>query len=104
MFNIIVFLLLLAFGAMQAHADAIQDCEQDEDPKRKIEGCTSLIEEGKLTREVIAIAHMLRGNAYDDVGERARAIADYDKAVELNPQYAKALLQSRPHLWRCRPA
>ena len=30
------------------------------------------------------------GNAYSYIGEHAKAIADYDKAIELKPEYPKA--------------
>ena len=35
-------------------------------------------------------AYNNRGNAYVRLGEHERAIKDYDKAIELNPDYAKA--------------
>ena len=38
---------------------------------------------------------MTRGNAYDDKGDFDHAIADYNEAIRLSPNYALGLLQSR---------
>jgi len=37
-----------------------------------------------------AYAHYKRGDAYDDIQEYEKAIAEYNKAIELNPNYASA--------------
>ena len=37
-----------------------------------------------------ARAYVRRGNAKDDMGDYKGAIADYDRAIKINPQYAKA--------------
>lgn len=37
-----------------------------------------------------ALAYSNRGNAYGKKGEFDRAMADYAKAIELNPNFAKA--------------
>ena len=36
------------------------------------------------------IAYHRRGSAYSALGQHQRAIEDYDKAIELNPDYAIA--------------
>jgi len=37
-----------------------------------------------------AYAHYKRGDAYDDIQEYEKAIAEYNKAIEINPNYASA--------------
>ncbi len=36
------------------------------------------------------MAYNNRGNRYSDLGEEEKAIGDYNKAIELNPEYALA--------------
>lgn len=47
------------------------------------------IASGSLSKENLAIAHNNRGNAYDDMGDTAKAIADYDQALRLNPLFTE---------------
>src|SRR6267378_1977540 len=56
----------------------------------QISGCTTVIQSGRETTRNIAIAFNNRGNAYHDKKEYDRAIADYDQAVKLDPNYARA--------------
>src|SRR6185503_8670335 len=49
-----------------------------------IAACTSVISSGKESAS-LAIAHFNRANAYDGKGDTDRAIADYSKAIDLNP-------------------
>ena len=44
-----------------------------------------------------AIAYNSRGIAYREKGDFDRAIEDYNKAIELTPDYAEAIYQS----WGC---
>ncbi len=50
-------------------------------------GCVSFT---KKTSEMGADAYYNRGIAYHKKGQYNRAIQDYDKAIEINPQYADA--------------
>ncbi len=87
----LVFALVLALSATGACADRYSDCNQSADPDRRIRGCTQVIERGKReSREDRSFAYTNRGNAYDDKGEVDRAIADYTKAIALDPNYAIA--------------
>jgi hypothetical protein len=51
-----------------------------------IGGCTAVIQSGKETRSALAMAYNNRGVAYRAKGEGDRAIADFNKAIELNPK------------------
>ena len=50
---------------------------------------------GRFALEPDAVAYFNRGIAYQAKGERDRAIADYDKAIALNPKYANAYYNRR---------
>jgi tetratricopeptide (TPR) repeat protein len=50
---------------------------------------TQAISSGALAKESLAIAYNNRGNAYDDKGDTAKAIADYDQALRLNPLFTE---------------
>jgi tetratricopeptide (TPR) repeat protein len=55
----------------------------------QIKGCTAIIESGKETTLVLAIAHTNRGNAYAAKGDFDNAIGDYDAAIKYNPNFSK---------------
>jgi tetratricopeptide (TPR) repeat protein len=80
--------LLLIIGL--ASADPIADCNQQEDPDRRIRGCTQFIQHPASEKSSLAAAYVNRGNAYHSKGEYDQAIADYGKAIQLNPKYAEA--------------
>jgi len=87
----LVVALVLALSATGAWADRYSDCDQSADPDRRIRGCTQVIERGEReSSETRSFAYTNRGNAYDDKGEVDRAIADYTKAIALDPNYAFA--------------
>jgi tetratricopeptide (TPR) repeat protein len=85
--------LFMAFViALACHSAAIggavEDCDQDRDHDLSIRGC-SLIIDG-FAKGDKKIAYLERGNAYLGKSEYERAIADYDRAIELDPKYAMA--------------
>lgn len=55
-------------------------------PALRIEACTALIQSGFETPESL----VARGVAYRAAGDTARAMADYDEAIRLKPDYAPA--------------
>jgi len=64
-------------------------CEGN-DPDARIEGCTALINSGYETKQNLPAVYYDRGRAYGNKKLFAKAIADFDQAIELNPQYAAA--------------
>jgi tetratricopeptide (TPR) repeat protein len=51
---------------------------------------TKAIASGELSREDLSKVYNNRGEAWDDRGDSDKAIADYTKAIEINPQYISA--------------
>ncbi len=75
--------------AWQAKADDIAACN-NANPEVKIFGCSAIIDAGTEAPEAIATAHFNRGLAYHAKRELDLAIADYDRAIALNPEFAEA--------------
>jgi tetratricopeptide (TPR) repeat protein len=59
-------------------------------PDLQINGCTAVIQSGRLLGKGLASAFNNRGNAYNDKNDYDRAIADFDQAIRLDPKYAFA--------------
>ena len=68
-----------------ARADDWAACESNT-PDVSIAGCTKIIKVGKQSVRNIAGAHFFRGNSYQAKGDLKRAVADYNKAITLNPK------------------
>jgi lipoprotein NlpI len=88
---------VLSFAAWPASAQHSPDwqlCNASDDDEvsldRQIGGCTAVIESGKEPQTNLAVAFYNRGVAYDDMDEPARALADYDQAIRLDPKNASA--------------
>jgi tetratricopeptide (TPR) repeat protein len=73
-----------------ACAGPIDDCNQQEDADRRIKGCSQFIQQGASDKRKLVAAYINRGNAYHSKGDYDRAIADYNKVIELNPKHAEA--------------
>ena len=69
-----------------ACADERTDCRDGKDVELKVRSCTTLIE--RDTKD--AVAYYNRASAYQTKGDVDRAIADYDTAITLKPDYAAA--------------
>ncbi len=57
---------------------------------QQIKSCTALIQSGAGTTKNLAMAYNNRGIAYYDKKDLDRAIADFSKAIQLDPKYAIA--------------
>src|ERR1700694_3253375 len=80
-------LLACLIAANSAHANSKQnwqDCRADH-PDRNITGCTKIIEARGESAKNRALALYLRGSAYGERSDYARALADYDEALKLTP-------------------
>lgn len=83
--------------AAQVRADAQEyadwtRCVNDENTftaEDVISGCNGVIASGKEGRAIIAIAHHYRGLAHERNGNLDLAIADFNKAIELDPEPAQ---------------
>ena len=97
MARLLFILLLLAATPALAQSDddskqCLQPSEVERDAKQRIEVCTRAIESAELSQENLARAYNNRGLAYVAEGEVERAIADFDKSLELHPGYVNALM------------
>lgn len=82
--SIVIVLVLMLGGCGQEQV--VADCSQNKDPDRRIRGCTQIIDRGDATPNYIAGAYEARGLAYHRKRDYDRAIADFDKAIEINPE------------------
>ncbi len=86
-------LAALAFGTAVALAtvdDPTLDC-LSEDNERRISGCSTLIDTPGLPEEQRSLAYGMRALAYSLLGLFDKALADYDSALEIKPDFPLAL-------------
>ncbi len=88
-------LALAALIAMLAlyspsEADVVADCRQQEDTDLAIEACTVAINSDRWSGEGLAWAYNNRGLAFEAKQDYQRALVDYDRALQLAPDYAAA--------------
>ena len=80
---------LAVVSTTPAVGDVMQRCFGS-DPTGRIDACTALLDE-PLTRMERSLAYAMRALAYSVRGEYATALPDYDRAIELRPDFAVAL-------------
>ena len=86
-------LLFMLFGdpaSAQSRDQRWALCESG-DPVRSADACTALIDSGAETPSNLAIAYSNRGISYSNKGEFTRAVADYERALAINPNLAPAM-------------
>lgn len=91
--KLIVALVALVCGAFAASAtvvDPMVDCLSD-DNERRISGCSTMIDNPGLPDEQRSLAHGMRALAYSLLGMFDKAIADYDVALKIKPDFPLAL-------------
>jgi tetratricopeptide (TPR) repeat protein len=64
----------------------------DVDWERQIVACTALIDNGAETQENRAVAYYNRALAYENLDKFKEAIADFTRAIALNPEDADSYL------------
>ncbi len=70
--------------AAPARAGMMDDCVQERDRELQIGGCTAMIGAGQYSNKDLGTAYYNRGNAYYALGERRRAIENFDQALRIN--------------------
>jgi tetratricopeptide (TPR) repeat protein len=92
--DVVMVLNNLAFVYLeQGRSDAVEGYQQraacaKESGDRAIAACTSVISSGKIQGPDLARIYQTRGFAYASKRDQNSAIADYRKAIEIDPNYA----------------
>ena len=90
MLRVATVFLALVITASIGRADARKDCWQDQDPDLRLRTCATIINGLHETNHNRATAYNNRGIAYGEKFEYDRAIADYNRAIQLDPKLAFA--------------
>ncbi len=83
---IVMFGAILAGQTGASRADDLADCNSGE-PDRVIAGCTKLLDEGRLKPRYQAEALNLRGMAFHNTDLLDLALADFTRAIAINPEH-----------------
>ncbi len=76
---------LILAGNCAAYAGAVDDCNQVRNSDRQLRGCSAYIKSGAADAQNLATAFLNRANVYAQRGQYAKAFADYDRALQLDP-------------------
>jgi tetratricopeptide (TPR) repeat protein len=77
-------------GSSIASADDLADCNAATRPDVGIAACTRMIDAGLVQGHDLAVAYRNRGTAHFNKREDDEALADFARAVALDPKYASA--------------
>jgi len=88
--SLIAVVLFVSSLAAPTRAGMEEDCEQFGDRNLQIKGCTAMILSGQYSGRNLAVAYRKRGFTHYLLGDPARAIADYDQALRIDPGYTRA--------------
>ena len=81
---------MLVAGAVTASADNEMEC-YSEDPAVRIRACSAILQKPGIANDLRSAAHASRALGFSLKRDYARAIEDYDRAIELVPNFATAL-------------
>jgi len=83
--------LALALSTIRVSADGYSDCRQTKDLDLRIRACTHIIKRGKQqSLKNRSLAYANRGAAYEKKGNKKQALADFRKALDINPMMRDA--------------
>jgi tetratricopeptide (TPR) repeat protein len=92
--SVAVCLSFAGTAVAQQSAVQAQDRMMCNDPKMgdkdTITGCSNLIKSGRDAKHILAADFANRGFAYFDLGDLDHAVADYTRAIQLDPKFAQA--------------
>lgn len=83
--------LLLTWGTHCAAGDTLRDCEQDDIASTALRACTQLLAKPDLAGRERGRIYTLRGVAWMTEDDPAAAVADFSKAIEIDPANIRAL-------------
>src|SRR5659263_85468 len=86
-----IFLLLAVIPLAPVAADEASICANAQGDEA-IAACSGIIESGKTSERELAVIYRNRAVALRIKGDHDRAIADYNKAIRLDPKYVNALI------------
>ncbi|MGE3649680.1 MAG: tetratricopeptide repeat protein [Reyranellaceae bacterium] len=89
--SIVVAMLCAATAQAQTRDETVARC-RGADPDAAIAACTALIDSSRESGNDLADAFDARGTAFAARGTLARAIADFDQAMRLNPSHPTAFV------------
>lgn len=101
-------ILMMSLGLVLAGCmpldEAGNDCESAQDPQRVLDSCNAVLAAAPEENAAVAWVFTNRGWAYRELGEPARAIADYSRSIALNPDrpnahYARGRAHQQVQAW-----
>jgi len=90
--SVLIALCLFATVSAQAANPDVTGCESERVPSQQIEYCTRVIQSGLYSGVDAAWVYRNRASAHLIEQNYDQAIADYDKAIRLKPDYPGALV------------